>query len=139
MSMQWVCNSALKLNLLKKQQNLSFTKEETRNYNMRYIRSLFSGNDILISDPKLILEEEERFYKQLYTKPEKQIINPELFDNKHIPKLTEESVEICHMTIEEFGEALKQLPNRKSPGTDGLTSEFYKFFWPHIKQMFLIA
>ena len=63
------------------------------------------------------------------------MINPELFDNKHIPKLTEESVEICDapMMIEELGKALKQLPNRMSPGTDGLTSEFY-FFRPDMKK-----
>ena len=39
------------------------------------------------------------------------------------------------MTNEELGKALKQLPNRKSPGMDGLTSEFYKFFWLDIKQI----
>ena len=37
--------------------------------------------------------------------------------------------------IDELGKALKQLMNRKLPGTDGLTSEFYKFFWPDSKQI----
>ena len=33
------------------------------------------------------------------------------------------------------GKALKQLDNNKSPGTDGLTTNFYKFFWPDIKTL----
>ena len=54
-----------------------------------------------------------------------------------IPKLTGVRVEICDvlMRIGKLGKALKQLQNRKSPGTDGLTSEIYKFFWPDIKQI----
>ena len=102
---------------------------------MQYIRSLFSGDDTEISNPKIILEQEERFCKKLYTKPEQQIINPELFDNKNIPKLIEEGVEICYapMKIEVLGKALKQLPDIKPPGMDGLTSECYKFFWLNIK------
>ena len=38
-------------------------------------------------------------------------------------------------TIEELGLALNQLPNNKSPGSDGFTSEFYKFFWPDLKSI----
>jgi len=28
---------------------------------------------------------------------------------------------------------MQELENNKSPGTDGFTSEFYKFFWPKLK------
>ena len=33
------------------------------------------------------------------------------------------------ITIEECGKALQKLSNNKSPGCDGLPTEFYKFFW----------
>ena len=32
-------------------------------------------------------------------------------------------------TLSEFKVALFKLPNGKSPGSDGLTTEFYKTFW----------
>ena len=35
----------------------------------------------------------------------------------------------------EIGKALKQLKNDKSPGNDGFTTNFYKFFWPDIKHL----
>ena len=117
------------------EQNLSFfSKEETRNYNLRYIRSLITDGNNIISDPKCILQEQEKFYKKLYTKPAKQTLNHDLFEI-NIPQLTTEDQALCEddITIGELGKALCELPNNKSPGTDGLTSEFYKFFWPDIK------
>jgi hypothetical protein len=35
--------------------------------------------------------------------------------------------------MQEIGTALKDLKNGKSPGSDGFTTDFYKFFWPVIK------
>ena len=37
--------------------------------------------------------------------------------------------------MEECSIALKSLPNNKAPGSDGFTTEFYKFFWADIKQL----
>ena len=37
------------------------------------------------------------------------------------------------ITESELLKSLKAVKNNKSPGTDGLTSEFYKFFWSDIK------
>ena len=38
--------------------------------------------------------------------------------------------------IEELGLAVRSLKNEKSPGPDGYTSEFYKFFWIDLKYFF---
>ena len=45
--------------------------------------------------------------------------------------------EICEeeLSVEECGKSLRGLPNNKVPGSDGFTSEFYKFFWPDIKDL----
>ena len=40
-------------------------------------------------------------------------------------------------TLEELDVAVTQLSHNKSPGLDGLTSEFYQFFWPALKNYIL--
>ena len=34
------------------------------------------------------------------------------------------------ITYNEIAHALKNMKNEKSPGNDGFTAEFFKFFWP---------
>ena len=34
------------------------------------------------------------------------------------------------ITYNEIAPALKNMKNEKSPGNDGFTAEFFKFFWP---------
>ena len=41
------------------------------------------------------------------------------------------------LTEEECGKALKEMKNQKSPGSDRLTTEFYKIFWEDIKQFYV--
>ena len=45
--------------------------------------------------------------------------------------------EKCITEIELF-EALKSMPNDKSPGNDGLSKEFFKTFWSEIKKTIFI-
>lgn len=62
--------------------------------------------------------------------------NSNIFINSpNIPKLSEADKELCEteITEKEILSSIKQLKNGKSPGTDGLTAEFYKFFWIDIK------
>ena len=51
------------------------------------------------------------------------------------PKLEEEEADRCEglVTTEEVGQALNAMKNGSAPGGDGLTVEFYKFFWPKLK------
>ena len=39
-----------------------------------------------------------------------------------------------HHSEYECGIALKEMKSNKSPGSDGLTADFYKIFWNDIKQ-----
>ncbi len=120
------------------EQNIAyFRMEEKKNYNVRYIRSLYKEDDTIITELREILKEEEIFYKTLYTKPDHQTIDKSLFQHTDIPKLSVDDLEICDAPISEIeiGKALKNLPNNKTPGTDGFTSEFYKFFWIDIKDL----
>ena len=110
-----------------------FSKLEIKNANSKYIKTLnVKGN--LISDPSHILNAQKDFYETLYKEHEKEV-DESLFQNIEIPKLDDLETEICEklITKEELGNALKELPNNKTPGSDGLTAEFYKFFWSKIK------
>ena len=59
-----------------------------------------------------------------------------VFDPPDENKITEEDNYILEQPIteQEIYEAIKQGKPNKSPGTDGLTNEFYKFFWKIIRK-----
>ena len=88
-----------------------------------------------ISDPKQILEEEYKFYSNLYAKNNQYNIEQEnnaaqKFLSVVGPKLTDEQKCLCEgqITYDECVKVVKSLKNNKSPGNDGLTGEFYKIF-----------
>ena len=113
-----------------------FLQKEKSNYKTKYIKTLKTESDLL-TDPNKILAEQEKFYKNLYSKPSKDescIDNCSLFSNR-IPTLCEADKISCDLPISvlECGKSLQALKNNKSPGSDGFTTEFYKFFWPNIK------
>ena len=87
-----------------------------------------------ITDPKEILEEQRRFYSKLYSSQNPRVNDPRfnsLFTDDVIKTLDDEQKESCEglLTVKECKEALKNFLKTKSPGTDGLTAEFYSFFW----------
>lgn len=43
------------------------------------------------------------------------------------------SITEAGISMAELDTAASQLPNGKSPGPDGLTNEFYKYFWTEIR------
>ena len=118
-----------------------FMNLEKRNYNQKCIKKLIKSDGTEITDPKDIIEEQRRFYEDLYSSKLKntkdQTNYDEYFLSNNIPKLDEELKNLCELelTLEECGKALKQLENNKSPGADGLTTNFYKFFWPDVKNL----
>ena len=114
-----------------------FLNLEKRNYNTKYIKTLINDSNQQLSRPDDILLEEEMYYKKLYSK------NVNKSDHsinhcdfmKYCKQLSEDDKQLCdqELTVEELGKNLKLLPNNKSPGCDGFTAEFYKFFWKDIK------
>ncbi len=120
-----------------------FLNLEKRNYVNKLITQL-KVDDNLISDPDKILLEQKNFYKKLYSEKlesssESYINAFDNFSSHDLPKLTEENKTECdkELTEKELLDSIKALKNGKTPGTDGLPSEFYKFFWIDIKDLLL--
>jgi exonuclease III len=121
-----------------------FLNLEKRNYKMKCITKLIKENEEEINNSDEILHYEAEYYKKLYTHPtltnntERLQCMPE-FLNETTPKISNEDKELCEnpIDLEDIGHALKDLKNGKSPGTDGFTPDFYKFFWPKIKLLVL--
>ena len=56
-------------------------------------------------------------------------------------KLSDEQAQLLegNISYKEALDALKNMKNDKSPGPDGFTNNFYKFFWNDIKHFFIRA
>ena len=96
-------------------------------------------NGVLIRDPKIIMNEQIRFYTELYKDP-KTYRRANLLDfvqNVQIPKLSVDDSLTCDGPIlyQECYNAVKGMRNDASPGLDGLTGAFYKVFWSKINEM----
>ena len=96
------------------------------------ITKLKTPESITAEDPKVILTVMENLYNQLYTSQNQP--SAERFSNfsdyGSLRKLDNEKQNLCEgpMTTEECLAALKTFQHNKTPGTDGITAEFYLCF-----------
>jgi exonuclease III len=116
-----------------------FLKLENRNRLVKNITALVNEEGSPITGQKEILAEERRYYKELYTQPVDKISEnrdeiKNFFLSEDIPEISEEDHILCdaQLSLVEVSKALKDLKNGKTPGTDGLPPDFYKFFWKNI-------
>ena len=117
-----------------------FMQLENINYKAKYIKSL-NWKDTIIKDPKEILNAEKEFYQNLYSEQvQYETCKGECSLLSSNPNtLTQIQSDKCDIdiTLKECSKSLSELPNNKSPGSDGFTTEFYKFFWADIGQCVL--
>ena len=78
-----------------------------------------------------MVKQTRNFYNDLYTEEGVEETAQEILLDKIKVSLTKEEADVCEGTVThvEVTSALKQTQNDKSPGTDGITYEFYKAFW----------
>ena len=89
-----------------------------------------------------IVEETKRYYKNLYSERVVTDINlEECLNRNNVPTLTNEQKQNLegNITKAEAASALLHMKNNKSPGSDGFTAEFFKFFWKDIGDFFVRA
>ena len=115
-----------------------FSALEKRHAEMKTISRL-NENDNIITDQRQMLTTTQLFYSNLYAKKEQDPTNYDLFFENLEAKLKEDEKELCEGNLTEYecANALKDMQNNKSPGSDGITTEFYKIFWNDIKRYLL--
>ena len=110
-----------------------FLNLENRNCVNKSVSFLDKGDGEIISEQQKILEEVHEFYKNLYTL--KEVENVDLDHLKENATILDPNDTIGlegDMTLSEIASVLKNMNNNKSPGPDGFTIEFYKFFFSDI-------
>ena len=104
---------------------------ENRNYLSKCMPNLWKSNGTKTNSKEEILTETQLFYKRLYDARQTVDIDlNETLNNTNTPKLNDqEKIKLeGPITFNEVLESLKNMKNNKSPGSDGFTAEFFKFF-----------
>ena len=110
-----------------------FCNLENRNFTAKCMTFLEKNDGTLIFDNDDIVLETKNFYEQLYAKRDVENVdlnNLSLNTNK-LNDVEKEQLE-GKLDYKEAHDALKNMKNNKSPGSDGFTTEFYKFFFTDI-------
>ncbi len=117
-----------------------FNLEKTRQSKNTIKRLKDTSGTIVHTDDK-ILKVGTHFYDTLFeTKNIPQEKIDDYLDKVEIENtLNESQKNMCDEDISEseIHTVIKNLKTEKSPGSDGLTPEFYKHFWPVIKDMYM--
>ena len=111
-----------------------FANLEKRNSVNKSIIHLQNSKGESLRNQDQIVEETLSFYRNLYESKDDKL-NLEEFDQhlfrSDFPNLTEVKLRALEgrLSVGELLAALKKIPNNKSPGSDGFTAEFWKFFF----------
>ena len=114
--------------------NLEKFRQKTHNIN-----SLIKNNDVTITTSDEIVQECHDFYSKLFTDEPCDIEAKDSFIDLIFTPISSENYELCKkpISLENLHSALSKMDSNKSPGSDGLTVEFYRFFFEEIGPEFL--
>ena len=111
-----------------------FCSLESRQYVSKLIPKLYNEDGSIVSNTKDILEKQVNFYSNLYSNSDRASdLEAEQYLNcLEGPKLSETNASQLEgkRTYKELANSLNQMKNNKSPGLDGFSAEFFKFFLP---------
>ena len=114
-----------------------FLRAEVSNAKQTAIKELKKADGGHTKNTEENLIESYEFYQKLY-KAEKINNNEAEFFTRNLPQVPRDITDRCDMILsnEEIERSMRSMSNGKSPGSDGLTIEFYKFFWKEIGNTF---
>jgi len=106
-----------------------FCNLENRNFCNKRMCFLEKDNGEMIFDENDVLNETKIFYETLYSEREVEEVDLSRLFNES-PKLNDDERDFLEgrLTYAEIHAALRSMKNNKSPGSDGFTCEFFKFF-----------
>ena len=116
-----------------------FYSLEKRNYSRKVVTKLKLNDGSYTTNQSDILEEQKRFYENLYKSQVSSVQSAhenEIFFNPNVvPTLNADEQALCEglITETEALNALKDFSANKTPGTDGLSVEFLNYFWSELK------
>jgi hypothetical protein len=110
-----------------------FCNLENRNYLDKALHCVQKESGEIITAQEKILAETKLFYEQLYQTRNVEEIDLSVEIDNH-PSLTDNEKESMEglVTFRQMSHCLKKMENDKSPGPDGFTTNFYKFFFVDI-------
>ena len=103
-----------------------YNLEKTR-YNSKVCSKLIDDNGVLITRMDEVMELQEKYYTDLYKKDSSIVFQVNNNTGIPVPEETKTSMNMP-FTLQELGNAMKQLKSGKTPGISGLTAEYYKMF-----------
>ena len=111
-----------------------------RNFTNKVITKIIEDNGQESLSTEEILNNQKTYLKNLYN--ENILINDTPIEAQigvNNLKMTKNEAESLEGNIKhsELAEALKNMKNSKTPGNDGFTAEFFKFFWIDLKNFIL--
>lgn len=107
------------------------------------ITALKTQDGHTLTDQQGILHEQTQYYTELYKQDDRDYqtdyISDFLGPDVTLPSLTDQEQRSCEglITDIEATDSLNDMKTGSAPGSDGLTTEFYKFFWLDIKTKLL--
>ena len=120
-----------------------FLRLETINATKKNINKLKINDGTYITRPSAVRANIVDFYEHLYKSNNSFSINlfNAFIDGIAMPKLSLVEMSQCEgpITQLECDTALNQLARNKSPGSDGLTTDFYNFFWKDILDLVMAS
>ena len=117
-----------------------FLNLESRNFTSKVITKIIDTNDVEYVNTHEIINQQREYYKTLYSETihiDDKPLEETLGENtKRLSENDSSSLE-GEITYSEILSALKSMKNGKSPGNDGFTTEFFKFFWSDLGMFIL--
>ena len=112
-----------------------FLSKEKSRAQAKAMTTLIDDDGETTNDLKEIANQQQSFYQNLYQEKDKYTVrqvqeaNKQFLDDIDIKQISDDDKDVLDLeiTLEEIALTLKDLPNNKTPGSDGLGKNLYKF------------